>query len=115
MSDSLQAALNEIVYIVRFPSSTKGRKYFVYGPTAQQTYDKKELWEMIKNDSEIYARIVADTGLAESEIEYLNFSQMSLVLMRLWKYLEMLINAVCTSHIPTPHPTPPCCTSQQQY
>ena len=69
MSDSLQAALNEIVYIVRFPSSTKGRKYFVYGPTAQQTYDKKELWEMIKHDSEIYARIVGDTGLAESEIE----------------------------------------------
>ena len=41
----------------------------MYGPTAQQTYDKKELWEMIKNDREIYARIVADTGLAESEIE----------------------------------------------
>ena len=69
MSDGLQAALNEIVYIVRFPSSTKGRKYFVYGPTAQQTYDKKELWEMIKNDSEIYARIISDTGLTESEIE----------------------------------------------
>ena len=67
MSDSLQAALNEIVYIVR--SSSLKRKYFVYGPTAQLSYDRKELWEMIKNDSDIYARIVADTGLAESAIE----------------------------------------------
>ena len=69
MSDNLQAALNEIVYMVRFSSSLKGKKYFVYGPTAQRTRDKKELWEMIKNDKEIFARIVADTGLDESEIE----------------------------------------------
>ena len=69
MSDNLlQAALNEIVYMVRFSSSLKGKKYFVYGPTAQRTRDKKELWEMIKNDKEIFARIVADTGLDESEI-----------------------------------------------
>ena len=69
MSDILQAALNEIVYMVRFSSSTKGRKYFVFGPTGQRTHDKKELWEIIKNDNEIYDRLVADTGVAESEIE----------------------------------------------
>ena len=70
MSPILQAALNEIVYIVRFSSSLKGRKYFVYGPTAQRTEDKIELWTIIKNDSEVFARLkAADTGLVESELE----------------------------------------------
>ena len=70
MSPSLQAALNEIVYIVRFSSSLKGRKYFVYGPTAQRTEDKIELWTIIKNDSEVFARLkAADTGLVESQLE----------------------------------------------
>ena len=69
MSTILQEALNEIVYIVRFLSSLKGKKYFVYGPTAQRTEDKNELWTIIKNDSEVYARLVANTDLSESEIE----------------------------------------------
>ena len=30
---------------------------------------RKSLWEIMKNDKEIFARIVADTGLDESEIE----------------------------------------------
>ena len=41
----------------------------MFGPTGQRTHDKKELWEIIKNDNEIYDRLVADTGVAESEIE----------------------------------------------
>ena len=65
----LQAAINEKVYMVRFSSSTKGKKYFVYGPTAQRTEDKNELWTIIKNDSEVYGRLIADTGLVESELE----------------------------------------------
>ena len=70
MSPILQAALNEIVYIVRFSSSLKGKKYFVYGPTAQRTEDKSELWTIIKNDSEVFARLkAADTGLVESQLE----------------------------------------------
>ena len=69
MAAILQAAINEIVYMVRFSSSTKGKKYFVYGPTAQRTEDKNELWTIIKNDSEVYGRLIADTGLVESELE----------------------------------------------
>ena len=70
MSTILQAAINEIVYIVRFSSSLKGKKYFVYGPTAQRTDDKNELWTIIENDSEVYARLLAaDTGLVESELK----------------------------------------------
>ena len=69
MSSILQDAINELVYMVRFSSSTKGKKYFVYGPTAQRTEDKNELWSMIKNDNEVYARLVSDTGLVESELE----------------------------------------------
>ena len=85
MSPILQAALNEIVYIVRFSSSLKGRKYFVYGPTAQRTEDKNELWTIIKNDSEVFARLkAADTGLVKSQLErrVLNFSQMFPVLKK---------------------------------
>ena len=69
MAAILQAAINEMVYMVRFSSSTKGKKYFVYGPTAQRTEDKNELWTIIKNDSEVYGRLIADTGLVESELE----------------------------------------------
>ena len=69
MAAILQAAINEMVYMVRFSSSTKGKKYFVYGPTAQRTEDKNELWTIIKNDSEVYSRLIADTGLVESELE----------------------------------------------
>ena len=70
MSTILQAALNEIVYIVRFSSSLKGKKYFVYGPTAQRTENQKELWTIIKNDSEVFARLkAADTGSVESQLE----------------------------------------------
>ena len=64
----LQAAINEKVYMVRFSSSTKGKKYFVYRPTAQRTEDKNELWNFIKNDSEVYGRLIADTGLVESNV-----------------------------------------------
>ena len=69
MSSIIQDAINELVYMVRFSSTTKGKKYFVYGPTAQRTEDKNELWSMIKNDNEVYARLVSDTGLVESELE----------------------------------------------
>ena len=69
MSTILQEAINELVYRVRFSSSTKGKNYFVYGPTAQRTEDKNELWTIIKNDSEVYARLISDTGLVESELE----------------------------------------------
>ena len=70
MSTILQVALNEIVYIVRFSSSLKGKKYFVYGPTAQRTENQKELWTIIKNDSEVFARLkAADTGSVESQLE----------------------------------------------
>ena len=69
MSTILQAAVNEIVYMVRFSSSTKGKNYFVYGPTSQRTEDKNELWKIIKNDNEVYARLISDTGLVESELE----------------------------------------------
>ena len=69
MSTILQAAINEVVYMVRFSSSIRGNKYFVYGPTAQRSEDKNELWTIIKNDSEMYARLIADTGLDESELE----------------------------------------------
>ena len=118
MSDSLQAALNEIVYIVR--KRKKGRKYFVYGPTAQRTHDKKELWEMIKHDSEIYARIVGDTGLAESEIEERIFKLFPNV-PSVDEVVEVSGDADKSSlHTPypyptlpnltTPHPTTPCPT-----
>ena len=60
---------NEIVYRVRFSSSTKGKNYFVCGPTVQRTEDKNELWSIIKNDNEVYARLISDTGLVESELE----------------------------------------------
>ena len=69
MSTILQAAVNEIVYMVRFSSSTKGKNYFVYGPTSQRTEDKNELWKIIKNDNEVYARLISDTGLVENELE----------------------------------------------
>ena len=70
MSTILQEAINEMVYRVRFSSSTKGKNYFVYGPTAQRTDDKNELWTIIENDSEVYARLLAaDTGLVESELK----------------------------------------------
>ena len=118
MSDSLQAALNEIVYIVR--SSSLKRKYFVYGPTAQISYDRKELWEMIKNDSDIYARIVADTGLAESAIEERVFKLfLNVPSVDVDEDVEVSGDAdKCSLHIPysklpvhtTPHPTPPCPT-----
>ena len=68
MSTILQEAINEMVYRVRFSSSTKGKNYFVYGPTVKQTEDKNELWEIIKNDNEVYARLLSDTGLVESEL-----------------------------------------------
>ena len=64
----LQAAINEKVYMVRFSSSIKGKKYFVYRPTAQRTEDKNELWNLIKNDSEVYDRLIVDTGLVESNV-----------------------------------------------
>ena len=82
MSTILQEAINEMVYRVRFSSSTKGKNYFVYGPTAQRTEDKNELWTIIKNDNEVYGRLISDTGLVESELErvYSNFSQTSQVL-----------------------------------
>ena len=116
MSDSLQAALNEIVYIVR--SSSLKRKYFVYGPTAQLSYDRKELWEMIKNDSEIYARIISDTGLTESEIEERVFKLFPNV-PSVDEVVEVSGNSEKISlHTPspnlpdptTPQPTPPCPT-----
>ena len=116
MSDNLQAALNEIVYMVRFSSSLKGKKYFVYGPTAQRTRDKKELWEMIKNDKEIFARIVADTGLDESEIEERIFKLFPNVpSVDEGVDVEVSGDAGKSSlHTPsdptTPHPTPPCPT-----
>ena len=69
MSSILQEAINELVYMVRFSSTTKGKKYFVYGPTAQRTEDKNELWSIIKNDNEVYTRLMSDTGLVESELE----------------------------------------------
>ena len=69
MSTILQAAINEIVYMVRFSSSTKGKNYFVYGSTSQRTEDKDELWTTIKNDNEVHARLISDTGLVESELE----------------------------------------------
>ena len=69
MSTILQEAINEMVYRVRFSSSTKGKNYFVYGPTAQRTEDKNELWTIIKNDNEVYGRLISDTGLVESELE----------------------------------------------
>ena len=65
MSTILQAAVNEIVYMVRFSSSTKGKNYFVYGPTSQRTEDKNELWAIIRNDNEVYAHLISDTGLVE--------------------------------------------------
>ena len=65
MSTILQAAVNEIVYMVRFSSSTKGKNYFVCGPTAQRTEDKNELWAIIRNDNEVYAHLISDTGLVE--------------------------------------------------
>ena len=58
---------NEIVYRVRFSSSTKGKNYFVCGPTAQRTEDKNELWAIIRNDNEVYAHLISDTGLVEDE------------------------------------------------
>ena len=69
MSSIIQDAINELVYMVRFSSTTKGKKYFVYGPTAQRTEDKNELWSIIKNDNEVYARLISDSGLVESELE----------------------------------------------
>ena len=118
MSDILQAALNEIVYIVR--SSSLKRRYFVYGPTAQLSYDRKELWEMIKNDSDIYARIVADTGLAESAIEERVFKLfLNVPSVDVDEDVEVSGDAdKCSLHTPysklpvhtTPHPTPPCPT-----
>ena len=30
---------------------------------------KTSLWAMIKNDNEVYARLISDTGLVESELE----------------------------------------------
>ena len=120
MSDNLQAALNEIVYMVRFSSSLKGKKYFVYGPTAQRTRDKKELWEMMKNDKEIFARIVADTGLDESEIEERMFKLFPNV-PSVDESVDVEVSgdagesSLHTSYPTqpdptTPHPTPPCPT-----
>ena len=56
---------NEFVYRVRFSSSTKGKNYFVCGPTAQRTQDKNKLWAIIKNDNEVYAHLISDTGLVQ--------------------------------------------------
>ena len=38
---------NEIVYRVRFSSSTKGKNYFVCGPTAQGTEDKTSYGQLL--------------------------------------------------------------------